>query len=270
MQNTSAPLPPPRTIKYGQFDAQEADLHLPHAARPPVVCLLHGGFWRMPYGREEFAAIAQDLAAKGYAVWNIEYRRLGAPGGGWPGTLTDVALAVDHLATLAAEGSDLDLSRVTVVGHSAGGQLALSVSARNNAGPFRASRVQPTAVAALAAVSDLARAHQTCAGNSAVAQLLGGSPEQVPDRYSTASPIQLLPLGTAQLIIHGVKDDALPIDLSRRYAATAHAAGDSVDLVELAGAGHMDFLDPHSEAHATLCHWLAHVSQRSPANCARA
>lgn len=82
--------------------------------------------------------------------------------------------------------------------------------------------------------------------------------------------------GTAQLIIHGVKDDALSIDLSRRYAATARAAGDSVDLVELAylvelaDAGHMDFLDPHSEAHATLCHWLAHVSQRSPANSARA
>lgn len=216
----------------------------------------------MPYGREEFADIAKDIAARGYAVWNIEYRRLGAPGGGWPGTINDVALAVDHLATLVDDGLNLDLSRVMLVGHSAGGQLALCVSARSKNAHFRTSRVQPAAVAGLAAVSDLARAHKISAGNGAVNQLLDGGPDQVPDRYSTASPIELLPLGVQQLIVHGVKDEALAIDFSRRYALAAQASGDSVDLVELPDAGHMDFLDPSSEAHATLCKWLAHVSQR--------
>lgn len=256
MQETTTPLPPLRTIKYGQCEAQEGDLYLPHASRPPVVCLLHGGFWRMPYGREELAGIAQDIAAKGYAVWNIGYRRVGAPGGGWPGTFSDVALAVDHLATLVDEGIDLDLSRVIVAGHSAGGQLALCVSGRSNHARFRPARVQPVAAAGLAAVSDLARAYQISAGNGAVLQLLGGGPDQVPDRYAAASPIALLPLGVAQLIIHGAKDEALPIDLSRHYATTARATGDNVDFVALPDAGHMDFLDPNSEAHATLCNWL--------------
>ncbi len=220
----------------------------------------------MPYGREGLSDMAKDLAAKGYAVWNIEYRRLGSPGGGWPGTMSDVALAVDHLATLVDEGLDLDLSRVMVVGHSAGGQLALCVSARNKNAHFRTSRVHPIAVAGLAAVSDLARTYKISAGNGAVNQLLGGGPEQVPDRYSTASPIELLPLGIKQLIVHGAKDDALPIDLSRLYASTAQSSGDSVDFVELPDAGHMDFLDPNNEAHATLCNWLAHVSHAATAS----
>jgi len=214
----------------------------------------------MPYGREEFGNVAEDIAAKGYAVWNIEYRRLGAPGGGWPGTLSDVALAVDHLASLVDEGIDLDLSRVVVVGHSAGGHLALCVSARGMNAEFRTARVHPVGVAGLAAVVDLARAYESCAGNGAVDQLLGGGPDQVPGRYAAASPIELLPLGVWQLIVHGVKDEALPVDLSRRYALAAQEAGDPVDFVELPDAGHMDFLDPDSLAHAALCQWLARLT----------
>ena len=257
---TNAPLHAPHTFKYGPLEAQEGDLYLPGASRPPVVCLLHGGFWRMPYGREELAEVAKDLAARGYAVWNIEYRRLGAPGGGWPGTLSDVASAVDHLATLADEGLDLDLDHVMVVGHSAGGHLALWVSARSNGAPFRTSRVQPVAAAGLAAVSDLARTYEISAGNGAVTEFLGDGPDHVPERYAAASPIELLPLGIKQLIIHGSRDEALPIDISRFYASTAQASGDSIDFVELPEAGHMDFLDPSSKAHATLCKWLSHVS----------
>lgn len=216
----------------------------------------------MPYGRGELADVAKDIAARGYAVWNIEYRRLGAPGGGWPGTLSDVASAVDHLATLADEGLDLDLDHVMVVGHSAGGHLALWVSARSKGAHFRTSRVMPIAAAGLAAVSDLARTYEISAGNGAVNEFLGGGPHHVPERYAAASPIELLPLGIKQLIIHGFRDETLPIDLSRFYASTAQASGDSVDFVELPDAGHMDYLDPNSEAHATLCKWLAHVSAR--------
>ncbi len=216
----------------------------------------------MPYGRGELAAISEDIAARGYAVWNIEYPRIGTPGGGWPGTLSNVTLAVDHLATLADEGLDLDIGCVMVVGHSAGGHLALCVSARSKGAHFRTSRVQPVAAAGLAPVSDLACAYEISAGNGAVDELLGGGPDQVPDRYSAASPIELLPLGIRQLIVHGVKDEVLPIDLSKNYASTAQASGDSVDFVELPDAGHMDFVDPKSEAHATLCKWLSYVSRR--------
>ena len=212
----------------------------------------------MPYGREELIPIAKDLAARGYAVWNVEYRRLRAPGGGWPGTLHDVASAIDYLATLVADGIELDLDHVVVAGHSAGGHLALWVAARNK--PVNISspvRVQPIAAVGLAAITDLARAYNLNAGKGAVNEFLGGPPGDYPDRYAAASPIELLPLGVRQLIIHGAKDEALPIELSRSYAAAAQASGDRVDFVELPDAGHMDFLDPNNNAHSALCEWLA-------------
>jgi acetyl esterase/lipase len=210
----------------------------------------------MPYGRNEFAAVATDLASRGFAVWNIEYRRLGAPGGGWPGTFQDVALAIDHLATMKADGIQLDLSRVTVVGHSAGGHLALWAARNKSPELWGPIRVQPTAAVGLAAVTDLVQAAMLNLGRGAVTELLGGSATQYPDRYAASSPMQMLPLGIKQLIIHGTEDDALPIDLSRRYAAAAQAVGDSVQFVELPDAGHMDFLDPHSQAHSVLCDFL--------------
>ncbi len=152
----------------------------------------------MPYGREELAPIAEDLAAKGYAVRNIEYRRVGAPGGGWPGTFGDVALAVDHLATLCDESLAPDLERVVLAGHSDCGQLALCAAARNGNARFRAKRVQPLAVAALAAVSDLARAYETGAGNGAVNAAVEGDYATAaaaagdPDSMAHASPCKWL------------------------------------------------------------------------------
>lgn len=247
-----------RTVGYGASESQVGDLYLPNTISPPVVCLLHGGFWRMPYGREEFNPVANDLAARGYAVWNLEYRRLGEPQGGWPETLQDVASGVDHLATLAAEGTPLNLSQVVVVGHSAGGHLALWCADRKSRQGVlrRPTRVFPVAAAGLAAVADLARTFALGAGNNAVGQLLEGSPEQRPERYMAASPAALLPLGAKQLIIHGTADEVLPIEIARTYVHAAEAAGDEVQYCELAGAGHMDYLDPNSEAHATLCRWL--------------
>jgi acetyl esterase/lipase len=238
------------TSKYGAADGQEGDLHLPAGPRPPVVCLLHGGFWRMPYGREPLDAVARDLARRGYAVWNFGYRRLGAPGGGWPGTFDDVAAGIEHLAALAAEGADLDLARVTVVGHSAGGHLALWSATR------RSGRVRIAAVVGLAPIADLERAHVLRLGDGAVEALLGGTPARVPERLRAASPLCALPLGVPQTILHGVDDDAVPIALSRGYATAAREAGDAVELVELAHTGHMEFLDPASAAHAALCERL--------------
>src|SRR5512147_144929 len=105
-------------IRYGPLPDQEGDLYLPSRSRPPVVCLLHGGFWRMPHGRDQMAAVAGDLVSAGFAVWNLEYRRLGAPQSEWPATLHDVATGIDYLGDIAAGRADLDLDRVAVVGHS--------------------------------------------------------------------------------------------------------------------------------------------------------
>jgi acetyl esterase/lipase len=246
-----------RAIRYGPSVEQEADLHLPTARCPPVVCLLHGGFWRMPHGRDQMAAVAADLVSRGLAVWNLEYRRLGAPQAGWPTTLDDVAAGVDHLAQLALEGVDIDLDRVAVVGHSAGGQLAFWVAGRSRSRSAQSPRVRVLAAVGLAPVADLAHAYDLRVGGDVVAELLGGPPSQYPERCQAASPMELLPLHVRQLVLHGTADDVVPIDLSRRYTHAAEAAGDAVELIELSGAGHMEYLDPGSEAHATLCRWLS-------------
>ena len=247
-----------RTFHYGASESQVGDLYIPGLSMPAVVCLLHGGFWRMPYGREEMSAIATDLASRGYAVWNIEYRRIGSPGGGWPGTMEDIAAAIDHLAVLAAGEVDLDLRRVAVVGHSAGGHLALCASARRGEpdSRFAPRKVFPAAVAGLAAVVDLHATFALNSGNSAVSALFGGSPSQYPTRYAQASPLGLVPLGVRQLILHGTEDDALPVALAREYVKAARHVGDNVDYVELPGMGHMEYLDPASQAHDALCKWL--------------
>lgn len=235
-----------QVVRYGASPDQEGDLHLPAARRPPVVCLLHGGFWRMPWARDQMNAMAVSLAAAGLAVWNLEYRRLGVPGAGWPGTMEDVAAGIEHLARLAGDGVDLDLARVIVAGHSAGGHLALW------AGGCGRLQGRVHGAVGLAPIADLIRAHDERVGGNVVAELSGGSPEQYPERYQAASPKEMLPLGVRQLIIHGTMDDTVPIAHSRRYAQAAVAAGDSCELIELPGTGHMEFLDPASEAFAAF------------------
>jgi acetyl esterase/lipase len=218
----------------------------------------------MPYGRDQMTPIAQDLARRGFAVWNLEYRRLGASTGGWPGTFDDAIAGIGHLASLVADGIDLDLDRVTVVGHSAGGHLALWSAARQRVGgkTGAAERVPIRAAVGLAPVADLVRAYELGLGGGAVAELLGGTPTDQAARYQSASPRAMLPLGVQQLVIHGTLDDVVPVEIARSYVQAARTAGDRVELLELSGTGHMDFLDPSSAAHAALCDWLARHSIR--------
>jgi len=205
-------------------------------------------------------AIAQDLARRGLAVWNLEYRRLGASTGGWSGTFDDATAGIGHLASLVADGIDLDLDRVTVVGHSAGGHLALWSAARRRSDSRKsgvAERVRLRAAVGLAPVADLVRAYELGVGGGAVAELLGGAPTDQAARYQAASPRAMLPLDVLQLVIHGTADDVVPIEIARSYTQAARTAGDKIELLELSDTGHMDYLDPSSTAHAALCDWLA-------------
>jgi len=246
-----------RTLSYGQSRDQVGDLYLPDVPSPPVICLVHGGFWRVMYGRSYIAPVALDLVGRGFAVWSLEYRRVGAAGGGWPGTLDDVGAGIDRLATLVEEGIDLDLARVATVGHSAGGQLALWCAKRGEFGADKASqRVKIAAAVGLAPVADLARAYELGCGNGAVAKFLGGSPGEQPERYRMSSPMEMLPLGVRQLIVHGTADQDVPIEISRGYAEAATAAGDDIRLVELPNGGHMDVVDTQGEALDILSEWL--------------
>ena len=211
----------------------------------------------MPYGREEMAAVAQDFCNRGFAVWNIEYRRVGSTGGGWPGTCEDAVTAIEHLANMAAAGTDLNLERVAVVGHSAGGYLALwSAAQLRHRNPTSANRIQIKAVVGEAAVTDLKLAYDMGIGAEAVAEFMGATPDKDPGLYHAASLRTSLPIGVPQLLIHGTADGVVPVATARAYTSAAIAAGDQAELLEVYGAGHMEFLDPSSVLHTGVCDWI--------------
>jgi acetyl esterase/lipase len=252
-----------RDESYGAHAVQNGDLYLPAAiAKPPVVVLVHGGFWSMPYDKSLMEKLAFDLAHRGYAVWNIEYRRLGAEGGGWPGEFQDVAAAVDHLTTLAQRGIALDLERVVSVGHSAGGHFALWIAGRHHIAhgqPGASPRVRVRAAVGQAPVPDLVDGEGTSVGGGVVDRLLGGTPAQYPERYAAASPRALLPLGVPQLIVHGDADHIVPLTLSQAYVAAARAVHEHVTLDVLPGVGHFEHIDPTSVAWAPVVPFLDRV-----------
>jgi acetyl esterase/lipase len=217
------------------------------------VIFLHGGFWRAAYDRAHTGSLATALAAEGFAVCAPEFRRCGQPGGGWPGTFDDVALAVDSIPGLVAEESGYEAGSVRVVlaGHSAGGHLALWAAARHRlpaTAPWRAAVPSAAGVVAVAAVSDLASGHEQRLGSGAVAELLGGGPDDQPERYALADPSRLLPTGVPVRLVHGSGDAIVPCGMSLDYAARARAAGDDVACDVLPGAGHFDVIDPMSAA----------------------
>jgi acetyl esterase/lipase len=249
-----------RTVTYGSDASQVADLHLPagrgaagSASRWPVVIVVHGGYWGSGYGRDLGDGLAADLARHGVAAWNIEYRRTGA-GGGWPNTFLDAAAAVDALAANGTAAGQLDLNRVAVVGHSAGGQLAMWLAARHKL-PASAPGARPVvrvgSVVSQAGVLDLVRGAEQGLGGGAVAALLGGMPAQVPERYAVASPCALLPIGVRSTLVHGLDDNVVPIEQSDRYAALARSRGDHVDELRLPGVDHFALIDPRAPAWAS-------------------
>jgi len=196
--------------------------------------------------------LAGDLVQSRIAVWNIEYRCVGDTGGGWPGTLQDVARATDYLTMLAPTYA-LDLTRVVTVGHSAGGQLALWLAARarlQKTGQLRTSNTPLLLAGAviLAGASNLKLVWQLNLGHGAATEFLGGGPDKVPERYSIASPAALLPLDIPQVLIHGNRDNIVPLIVSQAYAQKATRAGDRVTLIELPGVDHFALIDPTSAA----------------------
>ncbi|MFP2925616.1 alpha/beta hydrolase family protein [Pyxidicoccus sp. 3LG] len=246
-----APPPPADArIAYGSREHQFGDLRLPAGPGPhPVVVFVHGGFWRAKYDLEHAGHLCADLARRGFATWSLEYRRVGHEGGGWPGTLQDVGLGTDFLRTLAKDWS-LDLSRVVAMGHSAGGHLAMWLGARHRVpvgGPLHPEDpLRLRGVVSLAGVVDLERGFHQRLGDGVVESFVGGAPQDVPERYRTASPAALQPLWLPQILIHGTEDDTVPVSMSEAYCARGHELGDPVRCVILPGAGHFEVIDPHS------------------------
>jgi acetyl esterase/lipase len=229
--------PPPSDadarVVYGPEPLQFGDLRLPSEASPhAVVMMIHGGYWQAIYNLSHAGHLCVDLAAHGIATWNVEYRRIGDPGGGWPGALDDVRRALGHLSVLAEE-YPLDLTRVVVMGHSAGGHLALLVA-----------RGTPAlrAVVSLSGVVDLRATDRQGDDNGLITRMLGARPEVAPDVWDDASPSAHLPLGFRFVLASGTED--VHWEPNRAFAEQAREAGDDVELMPLAGAGHFELVDP--------------------------
>jgi acetyl esterase/lipase len=197
------------------------------------VVLLHGGWWGPKYGADNLDSVAADLAGRGWAAWNIEYRRLGL-GGGYPSTLEDVAAAIDYLATL----EDISTGRVVAIGHSAGGHLAVWAAGRSKLAtgePGAGPAVELAGAISLAGILDLGAAAHEKIGNGAAIDFMGGSPGEWPERYAVASPLSQVPIPAVVRCVHSRPDDRVPFAESVTYVAAAQATGQDAQLLEVNG-----------------------------------
>ena len=213
------------------------------STHPVLIAAIHGGYWRARYGVAHLRPFCAALASRGFPVASLEYRRLGELGGGWPGTLDDIESVLAALA-VGATGRALEVSGTLLVGHSAGGQLALWAASRAKVHSTR--KLPVVGVVALAPVSDLVEASRRNLSGGVIREFLGGSPEEVPARYRQASPVELLPLGVPTVLVHGTDDEDVPYEMSPAYVERARAAGDEARLVTLKGGGHFDVIEPES------------------------
>ena len=246
--------PPDLRSAYGKSSLQYGELRLPEGEGPhPVVVVIHGGCWLNAYDLHLMDPMATALTRAGYATWNLEYRRIGDAGGGWPGTFLDVAAGLNHLRALASDYG-LDLNRILVAGHSAGGHLALWLAGQHRLpedSEVRTPDLLPIlGVVSLAGITDpesyLVREGEAC--GSAVDELLGGLPEVLPRRYREASPLALVPLGVPQVLITGEEDRIVPLDHIIPYVGKAERNGDDITSVPIPDAGHFEVIAPGSAA----------------------
>lgn len=258
---------PNAKVSYGAASQQYAELRLPAGKGPfPVVVVIHGGCWVQYADTAYTAALASALVKEGWATWNLEYRRAHEGGGAWPGTFLDVGRGVDALRDSAAK-YQLDLNRVVVLGHSAGGQLALWAGGRRRIprdSPLYAANPLPLrGVVSLAGIADMRvyaeRGPQGCAEGGL--RVMGGTAAQQPARYAAASPAELLPLGTPQVLVWAEADTIVPEKLFEDYEANAKKAGDPVEIIRVPGIGHHELCSPEAPGYPKIVGALRRLLQ---------
>ena len=234
-------LAPPKAdarVAYGRDENQFVDLRLPKKKGPHALgIVIHGGYWRARYDLEYAGHLCAALTAKGIATANLEYRRVGNAGGGWPGTFADIRAGYQFL-TQNARKYQFDTRRIVAIGHSAGGQLGLCLAAHETG---------VKAAISLAGVVDLQRAYALHLSNDAVVEFLGGTPAEVADHYREADPMKLA-IRARQWLMHGAADDVVPPAFSKDYVSAKQKMKEDARLVEISGAGHFEVVDPRSGA----------------------
>ncbi len=240
---SQSPPPADKRVAYGSDENQFIDLRIPGKSKStskklhPLVINIHGGYWRSQYSLEHAGHLCAALTAKGAVTANIEYRRVGNKGGGWPGTFSDIRGAYSFMLK-SADKYSIDKNKVLVMGHSAGGQLALCLASHEK-------NVQR--VISLSGVIDLQKAYELHLSNDAVVEYLGGTPAQVKDHYKEADPMVLSIPQSSQWLFHGGADDTVPVEFSRNYVQKKKKLKEKVELIEESFAGHFDVIDPGSK-----------------------
>jgi acetyl esterase/lipase len=229
---TLPPVPASERIRYGKDPSQFFDLFRPDGPSRGSAMMIHGGFWRARYDLQHASHLCAALAHQGITVASLEYRRVGEPGGGWPGTYEDMLAGFDSVLKLLGEP-------LAVLGHSAGGHLALRLSADR----------KPAGIIALAPVADLIQAYELNLSDGAVVEFLGDTPENAPDRYRDADA-KTHASSVRRFLIHGEKDDVVPISLSFSYLEARSADRPDVVLAKLSLADHFDLIDPETTSGA--------------------
>lgn len=223
---------PEQILRYGPHDDQRVEVSYPSDPPRGVVVLIHGGYWRAQFTAALMHPLVRDLSARGWLVANLEYRR---GRDGWAATSDDLAEALELARGLSPDG------RVTMIGHSVGGQLAL-LGARDG-----------DAVVALAPVTDLVRGFHEGIGDDAVAEFFGAPPDAAATEYAAASPLAQVPPRGNVLVVHGADDARVPISHTRAYV---DAAGAAVELLELPELSHLDAIVPSAPHWPHVHAWL--------------
>jgi acetyl esterase/lipase len=243
------------------------DLYLPAGPQNvdsiPLVVLIHGGAWQSQLGADLFDPFARDLAARGMAVYNIEYRRLGS-GGGWPTTFEDVSQALDNVVAIDQKYPQLETTDALVVGHSAGAQLAVWGGTRHKLDSDEVGsnpKFRPTRVVSLAGPLDMVQAVRN--GDDRIVAALGGTPSQVPERYESVDPIQNLDPGTPVIAVHGTRDTVVLPSLSQRYVAALENANGSGRVVLIDGEDHGSIVSSNSAAYRQILDIISEGSSKS-------
>lgn len=227
---------PAAMIPYGNDLLQFGLLWLPPSERrpPAQIVLIHGGCWLNTYDIQHTYALSTALAQAGYAVWSLEYRRTGDNGGGWPWTFEDIKAGLTHVHPT----DNFAVMPTIVVGHSAGGHLALLAGALDS---------QLQGVIGLGAITDIVSYSQgegSC--QNAAQQFMGGTFETLPADYHAANPAEKTPHPNT-VLLHGSADEIVPME---------QAAMTGARTVIVDGAGHFDWTHPGTEAFQVLLQTL--------------
>ncbi|MCK0439805.1 alpha/beta fold hydrolase [Gordonia alkaliphila] len=248
-------------------DQNWVDLFMPKGDHPdgsvPLVVLIHGGSWQSQIGADTFVTFARRLAERGLAVYNLEYRRLGS-GGGYPQTFADVAAALDFAPQIGKANPAIDMKNAVVVGHSAGGQLAMWAGTRHKLDDDEVGakpKYRPTSVVSLAGPLDMRTAVKL--GDDRIVRALGGTPEEVPERYTSVDPIQNIDPSMPTIAMVGAKDRVVPPVVSRNYVDAATKAGGTANFVLLPDTNHVTIVDPAAPAFTRVLETISRAAHNA-------